>query len=228
MKCFIYIAVLISLIISMTGIVGCGKKGEKVLAIVGERRLTTNDFERALRNLPENYKILAESYKGKHKILDNLIKKELLVIEAQRREYHKDSTLKKKISEVKSKTRKEMDKQIAGLRDQRDFIEQQVYENIMLNELNTHLKKEGLAGVNISQADIAEYYADYARKLKILNPAAKVPKQKTVAKQIKAILVEEKLIKQLEKQSSVEIKETLFREIYGDENKDVIIEDATQ
>ncbi|MCK5241323.1 SurA N-terminal domain-containing protein [bacterium] len=228
MKCFIYIAVLISLIISMTGTVGCGKKGEKVLAIVGERRLTTNDFERALRNLPENYKILAESYKGKHKILDNLIKKELLVIEAQRREYHKDSTLKKKISEVKSKTRKEMDKQIAGLRDQRDFIEQQVYENIMLNELNTHLKKEGLAGVNISQADIAEYYADYARKLKILNPAAKVPKQKTVAKQIKAILVEEKLIKQLEKQSSVEIKETLFREIYGDENKDVIIEDATQ
>ena len=212
----------------MTGTVGCGKKGEKVLAIVGERRLTTNDFERALRNLPENYKILAESYKGKHKILDNLIKKELLVIEAQRREYHKDSTLKKKISEVKSKTRKEMDKQIAGLRDQRDFIEQQVYENIMLNELNTHLKKEGLAGVNISQADIAEYYADYARKLKILNPAAKVPKQKTVAKQIKAILVEEKLIKQLEKQSSVEIKETLFREIYGDENKDVIIEDATQ
>jgi SurA-like N-terminal domain len=228
MKYSIHVVLLISLVITLTGIMGCGKKGGKVLAIVGDKKITSNDFERALRNLPENYKVLAESYKGKHKILDNLVKKELLVLEAEHREYNKDSDLKKKIGQVKNQTQKEMDKQIAVLQDQRAFIEQQVYENLMLNELNTHLKKEGLEGVEISDEEVSEYYADYARKLKILNPAARVPKKEVVAKQIKAILVEEKLIKKLQKQSSVEIKENRFRELYGDENKDIVIEDANQ
>jgi len=221
------IVLIVSMAIFISGIIGCGKKGERVLAIVGGRKITTTDFTRALKNLPENYKVLAESYKGKRKILDNLIKKELLLIEAERRGYHKDTELKKKINKMKEKSQKELDKRIAELQEERAFVERQVYENVLLNELNTRLKKEGLPGVEISEMDISEYYQDYARKLKILNPAARVPKMESVAKQIKAILVEEQLLRQLEKQSTVEIKETLFRELYGDENRDVVIEDAS-
>lgn len=78
--------------------------------------------------------------------------------------------------------------------------------------------------MEISESEVKEYFEDYARKLKILNPAAKVPKLKTVQKQIKAILVEEKLISRLEKDSSVEVKESRFREQYGDDNIDIVIE----
>ncbi|MBN1594970.1 SurA N-terminal domain-containing protein [candidate division FCPU426 bacterium] len=226
MKYIGHAAVLCCLVLTISGITGCGKKNEKTLAVVGGRKITTVDFNRALQNLPENYKILAESYKGKRKILENLVKKELLVIEAEKRDYSKDAEIKKRVEELVKRSKKEMDERIAMLADQRTSIERQVYENVLLSELNIHLKKEGLQGVEITPQEVSEYYQDYVRKLKILNPAAKVPKQETVAKQIKAILTEERLISNLEKAHSVEIKETMFKELYGDDTKDIVIDDA--
>lgn len=205
---------------------GCGSKDNKVLAIVGGRKVTIGDFKLALNNLPENYKILTESYKGKHKILNNLVKKELLVMEAERREYQNDAAVKDKIKEIRIKTARELDRRIGELKKRRASLDQQVYENVLLSELNRHLKQEGLEGVEIPPEEIKTYFDDYARKLKILNPAARVPKLKTVQKQIQAILVEETLIRQLEKEHSVEIKEMLFKEIYGDQTQDLIIEDT--
>jgi len=137
---------------------------------------------------------------------------------------HQEDVIKKKITEIQGKTQEELDKQILDIKSQQGYISRQVYENVLLNELNSNLKKEGLKGVEISESEVKEYFEDYARKLKILNPAAKVPKLKTVQKQIKAILVEEKLISRLEKDSSVEVKESRFREQYGDDNIDIVIE----
>ncbi|MCK5218571.1 SurA N-terminal domain-containing protein [bacterium] len=203
---------------------GCGGRDVKVLAKVGDLKITTQDFKIALSNLPENYKILTGSYKGKRKILDNLIKKNLLVQEAERRDYHRSPETKKEIKELKAENRRKLKQDIEDLKVRMKVIDRQVYENVMLDELNSRLKKEGLKGVRIADTEIEAYYQDYARKMKIINPAVRVPDLEKVQRQIQAILVEEELLKQLEKKSKVTIQELLFRKIFGDE-KDAVIDD---
>ncbi|MEW6516799.1 MAG: hypothetical protein AB1439_07850 [candidate division FCPU426 bacterium] len=206
---------------------GCGSGADqKVLAVVGEQKITVADFKQALNNLPENYKILAESYNGKHKILDNLVKKELLVMEAERRGYQKDGDVKAKLKELQAKTTSEFEQRLADMKQRAKSLPRQVYENVLLSELNRRLKQEGAEGVEVADSEVKEYYDDYARKLKVLNPAAKVPALEAVQKQIHAILVEEKLIRNLQKQHSVEVKETLFRDLYGENSQDLIIDDS--
>jgi hypothetical protein len=205
---------------------GCGSNDQKVLAVVGSQKITVADFKQAISNLPENYKILAESYNGKRKILDNLVKKELLVMEAERRGYPKDGDLKDKMRELQGKAQSEFKQRLAEMQQRGKALPRQVYENVLLTELNRRLKQEGAAGIEVTEPEIKEYYDDYARKLKVLNPAAKVPDQAAVQKQIHAILVEEKLIRNLQKQHSVEVKETLFKELYGESSQDLIIDDT--
>ena len=203
---------------------GCGGRDVKVLAKVGKLKITTYDFKIALSNLPENYKILTGSYKGKRKILDNLITKNLLVQEAERRGYHSSPETKKKVKQLKAENRRKLKQEIENLKERMRVIDRQVYENVMLDDLNRRLKEEGLKGVRIADSEIEAYYQDYARKMKIINPAVKVPELAKVQQQIQAILVEEELLQQLEKKSKVTVQELLFREIYEDE-KDVVIDD---
>jgi hypothetical protein len=59
----------------------------------------------------------------------------------------------------------------------------------------------------------------------LLNPAAKVPELATVSAQIRAILVEEKLIKDLEKKHKVAVEEEKFQKLFGDA-ADVTIQDS--
>ncbi len=199
----------------------------ELLAEVGSRKITTEDFQNALANLPEDYKILAESEKGKHKILDNLIKKDLLVLEAEARGYHKDEAVKAKVKEMNQKSRERLQRQIEELQSRLDTVDRQVYENVLRGDLNRPLKKEGLKDFTVSESDVATYYQDYARKMKILNPSAKVPELAKVKAQIEAILVEEQLIKRLQKKSAVEVKEDVFQRLYG-ASAGAMIEDGGQ
>ncbi len=204
----------------MTG--GCSAKKGEVLAEVGHQQITTDDFQTALGNLPENYRVLAESYKGKRKILDNLVKKDLLVEEALRRGYDKQKDIKEKIEKTREESKQKLLSQIKELKVRLAMVDQQAQENVLLGELNQKLKDQGIQGITIGEDQIKAYYQDYARKLKILNPAAKVPDLEDVEKQIKAILVEEELIKQLKKQSKVVVKEERFKTLYGDKEQIVV------
>ncbi len=217
--------VYVGLVLGAAGLMlagGCSTKKGEVLAEVGGRQITTNDFQMALNNLPENYRVLAESYKGKHKILDNLVKKDLLVEEAKRRGYDKQKDIKEKIDKTREKSKRKLLSQIADLKARLAMVDQQARENVLLGELNKKLKEEGVQGISISGDQVKTYYQDYARKLKILNPAAKVPDMNEVEKQIKAILVEEELINQLKKQSKVVVKEKRFKDLYGDKENIVV------
>ncbi len=203
---------------------GCGGRDVKVLAKVGDLKITTQDFKIALSNLPENYSSLTGSYKGKRKILDNLIKKNLLVQEAERRHYHRSPEIKKEVKKLQAENRRKLKEEIENLKERMRVIDRHVYENVMLDKLNSRLKEEGLKGVRIADSEIKVYYQDYARKMKIINPVVQVPDLKKVRGQIQAILVEEELLQQLGKKSKVAVQELFFREIYGDE-KDAVIDD---
>jgi hypothetical protein len=207
---------------------GCGAREDQPLAKVGPRYILTGEFEAALHNLPSNYKVLTESGKGKRKILDNLVKKELLLLEAERRGLQKQSAIAAEISQNAQKNRLELEKQIKDLRLRLKRVHSQSYENVMLRELNDQLRAEPAEKSNHSPEEIQTYYEDYVRKLKIVNPAAIVPALSVVDPQIRAILTEEKLLRQLEKTYKVEIKEKLFSEKYGEESGQVIIDDRME
>lgn len=212
---------------ALLGLLGCGTKAPfgQVLAEVGGQRITTDDFEYALANLPDQYRVLAESYKGKRNILTNLVKKDLLVVEAERRGYGSEAAVKKQVQEVLAERREYLNRQMEELKKRQRLLDRQVYENVLLSELNRRLRQDGLAGVTVAPPEIEAYYQDYARKLKILNPAATVPSLDSVKPQIKAILVEDQLLKQLEGKSTIVVKEELFKQLYGDEKAAPIVPD---
>ena len=205
---------------------GCGgeKKGE-VLAEVGKDTITSTEFEAALANLPRSYRLLTVNYSGKRKILDNLVKKRLLVQEARRRGYHKLPGVKQKIEELKERSTARLRAEMRELKARLKRLDREAYENVLLQELNVRFNEEKAKSAEVSDVDVKNYYEDYVKKLKVLNPNAKIPRLKEVRDQIKAILVEEKLLQNLEKASDVQIHEDIFKRLYQ-EGKDVTIKES--
>jgi len=230
----ILLALVLVLVVGFVG--SCGKKGSsesvpvssgkvETLAQVGEQKITTSDLEQALSNLPESYRAVAMTTKGKRQILDNLIKKSLLVQEAQTRGYQNDEAVKNRIKEFQAQSVERIKQQIADLQKRLGSLDKQVYENVLLTELNDQLKQDTQSLKEIPDADVKGYYDDYVRKLKLLNPAAQAPTLTSVSDQIRAILVEEDLLKELEKKHKVTVQENTFRQRYAGDKDDVVIQD---
>ncbi|NTV53051.1 MAG: hypothetical protein HGA76_08580 [Candidatus Firestonebacteria bacterium] len=211
----------VSLALVMVVLGACTKKDE-VLATVGKNTVTLSEFNLALSNLPETYKVLTMTFKGKRQILDNLVKKSLLVQEAEERGLAKDAAIKKRVAEQQVKSREKLQSLIAELQHQLTVSDRQVYETILVTELNGRLKQESASDKEIGETDIEAYYEDYTHKLQTLNPAAKVPDIAVVTNQIRAILAEEKLIKALEKKSKVAVEEEKFQKLFGDTAEPVV------
>jgi hypothetical protein len=235
MKVILPVAGLVALAVLAGGCAknnGAGTSGKasgvvEQLAQVGDQKIMTTDLEQALANLPESYRAVASTFKGKRQILDNLIKKSLLLQEAQARGYQKDDAVKTKIKEFKAHSAERIRQQITDLQKRQANLDQQVYENVMLTELNDRLKQDTAQLKQIADSEVQAYYTDYVHKLKLLNPAAAAPKLETVADKIRAILVEEQLLKDLEKKHKVAVQEDLFRRHYAGEKDDVTIQDGT-
>ena len=74
------------------------------LAKVGKTTITQAEYERELKSLPEFAQQLFEGAEGKERFLDELIKKELLYQEAQKKGLDKDEEFRQKIEEFKKIT----------------------------------------------------------------------------------------------------------------------------
>lgn len=196
-----------------------------VLAEVGGEKITSADLEQALGNLPEAYRGVGESEKGKRQILDNLIKKTLLVKEAKERGLQKQPEVKKRLAEFQAEASQRLKQEIADRKHRLTLLDRQVFDNVMLNELNTQLKDDRTRLQAVTDEQIDAYYQEYVKKLKILNPAAQPPTLKTVEDKIRAILVEEQLIRELEQKFKVSVQEETFQARYGRGSGDAVIED---
>ncbi len=92
---------LVSLVCITLFIAGCGKKSEKVLAKVGEKVITLEEFNERINKLPKQYQ---EIIKGqKKKFLEDVILEELLYEEALRSGAYKDPETKEVIAQAKKK-----------------------------------------------------------------------------------------------------------------------------
>ena len=121
------------IVLLLSALVACSKKGAEqqgpFLAKVGDTRITQADLDRELKSLPDYAQQLFEGEGGKEKLLDEIVKKEILYQEALKKGIDKDPEFTKKLEEFKKLT--------------------------LVSEL---LEKEIMSKAKVSDQDVKDYY----------------------------------------------------------------------
>ena len=79
------------------------KKEGKVLAEVNSGSITTGDYERELKNLPEYLKAMAETPQGRKEMLDTMIIRELILQQASKDGLDKGAEIEEKLQDLKKR-----------------------------------------------------------------------------------------------------------------------------
>ncbi len=80
-----------------------GKKESKVLAEVNGGTITTADFDRELKNLPEYLKAMADTPQGRKEMLDTMVIRELILQQAAKDGLDKGPEIEEKLQDLKKR-----------------------------------------------------------------------------------------------------------------------------
>ncbi|MFH1027571.1 MAG: peptidylprolyl isomerase [Pseudomonadota bacterium] len=80
-----------------------GKKTGKVMAEVNGGAITTSDFERELKNLPEYLKAMADTPQGRKEMLDTMVIRELILQQASKDGIDKGPEIEEKLQDLKKR-----------------------------------------------------------------------------------------------------------------------------
>ncbi len=79
------------------------KKEGKVLAEVNSGSITTGDFDRELKNLPEYLKAMAETPQGRKEMLDTMVIRELILQQASKDGLDKGADIEEKLQDLRKR-----------------------------------------------------------------------------------------------------------------------------
>ena len=85
------------------GVKSEGKKEGKVLAEVNSGSITTGDFDRELKNLPEYLKAMADTPQGRKEMLDTMVIRELILQQAAKDGLDKGTEIEDKLQDLKKR-----------------------------------------------------------------------------------------------------------------------------
>lgn len=88
---------------STTGGTSDTKKEGKVLAEVNSGSITTGDFDRELKNLPEYLKAMADTPQGRKEMLDTMVIRELILQQAAKDGLDKGAEIEDKLKDLKKR-----------------------------------------------------------------------------------------------------------------------------
>ena len=80
-----------------------GKKEGKVLAEVNSGTITTGDFDRELKNLPEYLKAMADTPQGRKEMLDTMVIRELILQQAAKDGLDKGPEIEEKLQDLRKR-----------------------------------------------------------------------------------------------------------------------------
>ena len=80
-----------------------GKKEGQVIAEVNGGSVTTGDFERELKNLPEYLKAMADTPQGRKEMLDTMVIRELILQQASKDGLDKGAEIEEKLQDLKKR-----------------------------------------------------------------------------------------------------------------------------
>jgi peptidyl-prolyl cis-trans isomerase C len=85
------------------GTTSAGKKEGKVMAEVNGGSITTGDFERELKNLPEYLKAMADTPQGRKEMLDTMVIRELILQQASKDGLDKGPEIEEKLQDLRKR-----------------------------------------------------------------------------------------------------------------------------
>jgi len=105
---------LFSTVLCVTALVGCqggtptdtkaeAKKDGQVLVEVNGASITTTDFNRELKNLPEYLKAMADTPEGRKEMLDTMVIRELILQQATKDGLDKSADIEEKLKDLKKR-----------------------------------------------------------------------------------------------------------------------------
>ena len=157
---------------------GCGKGEDgKVLAMVNDTKITAADLQKEIEQLPFHSRSSLANGQGQERLLEEMIKRELLVHEAERRELDSQPEIKERLEESR--------------------------RSILLNAL---LTQEILNQVQVTDADVRAYFDKHRDELEtgeihLKQILVKDPKE---AEEIHARLLKKEGFEELAKQYSAD------------------------
>lgn len=197
--------IIISLVL-LIAIAGCtgSKSSGPVVAKVNETAITKDDVMRKLDTLPPYAQQFFQGPEGMKRLVDELVKTEVLYAEAKKKGYDKDKEYKEQVEEFK----KEYQTQLEKL--QKEY-KSRVEEFQKIAAIRLLLKKELSQNVEITDKEVREFYE---RNKNNFRQGGKILEFDAVKDRLKESLMENKqaeafnkYVEELQKKYSITINE---------------------
>lgn len=196
--------IIISLVL-LISIAGCQeKKSSGIVAKVNDSTITKDDVMRKLDTLPPYAQQFFQGPEGMKKLVDELVKTEILYIEAKKKGYDKDKEYRDQIEDFKREYQRELEKL------QREY-KSRVEEFQKIAAIRLLLKKELSQSVEVSDSEIRDFYEKNKNNLR---QGGKIVEFDAVKDRIRESLLENKqaeafnkYIEELQKKYTITINE---------------------
>ncbi|MDZ7373133.1 MAG: peptidylprolyl isomerase [candidate division KSB1 bacterium] len=130
-------------------LLACARERGEVLAVVGRRAITAQEFSRRLSSLRQRLS-LPDNLQTRRRLLDQMIEEELLLIEARRRSYDRDSTGRFELERIR------IQELLDGYLEERVFPRVRVSEEELMElyrRLNTRVRARHLYAASRAEAE---------------------------------------------------------------------------
>jgi hypothetical protein len=185
---------------------GCSQGGKgAVVAKVNNTEITESQLQEKLDAIPAEYRMMMQGPEAKKRILDQLVLTELIMQEAEKQGLTADKEMQNKIKEMEINMKKEAESQIFQLKKQIENASKDSKERVIINEM---LGKGNFPGVEISDQEVKEAYADYSKSMKARDPNASVPPLASISAEMKSELTKRKWVNSLKEKANITINDS--------------------
>lgn len=197
---------IVLMVFVIVGIVGCGDKGQEVASVNG-KKITQGDIQMEIDNLPQEYKMFAQSPEMKRRLLDNLVVAELLVQEAGKEGMLTKPDIQQKIQETAMSIKAEAESKFEALKLEKENADKIATREVVIKNFR---ENKDFKDVQISDKEIQASYTQYSAMMKQKDPKAKVEPLDKIKPDIIKSLAMQKTVDGLKKAADIKINESAF------------------
>jgi hypothetical protein len=185
---------------------GCAPQSEEMASVNG-KKITAADVQLEIENLPQEYKMFAQSPEMKRRLVDNLIVAELLQQAAEKDGLLDKPEIQQKIKESEMSIKAESEAKLEAIKLQKEKAGKIAKREVIIKEFRENKDFSGLA---VSDKEIQDSYKNYSDMMKKRDPNAKVESLDKIKNDIKKSLAMQKTVEALKKAADIKINEAAF------------------
>ena len=189
-------------------------EGSKVLVTINEKNITVKDFRVEMAKRPANLRDYVQTVEGRQRLLSEMIKKELLLQEANRRGLIQNQGVLLEISQTKEQLKKQLEEQAKMIAQAIKNIDQEAKERVILNQLG---KIEIENKVAANDAEMKQYYTQHRKEFQ--KPDGSFSSFKEIKPQIQKMTLQQKQqerfnawLSELQKAARVQVNEVNLKD----------------